>query len=322
MNRARHGDEDHSMGMMRSVLLAGSESRWLRHQAPRLGFVKKAVSRFMPGEQATDALNAAAALRQHDIATLLTYLGENIADIEEAARVTQHYADVLRRIRATDLDSQISVKLTQLGLDVDKDTCLANLLTLVESASLQRRRVWIDMEQHTYVDVTLELYRQALAKLPNVGVCLQAYLYRTASDLASLIPLGGGIRLVKGAYRESPSIAYPHKADVDQNYLTLAKQMIAPEARAAGLCAVFGTHDERIIQAIQAHASTADVARDAFEFALLFGVQRTEQMQLAAQGYRVRVLISYGEYWFPWYMRRLAERPANVWFVARSLFAR
>jgi proline dehydrogenase len=310
------------MGMMRSVLLAGSESRWLRHQAPRLGFVRKAVSRFMPGEQATDALNAAAALRQHDIATLLTYLGENIADAEEAARVTQHYAEVLGRIRASELDSQISVKLTQLGLDVDKETCFANLLGLVESAGLQRKRVWIDMEQHTYVDVTLELYRRALAKAPNVGVCLQAYLYRTADDLASLIPLGGGVRLVKGAYREPASIAYPHKADVDRNYLALAKQMMAPEAREAGLSVVFGTHDERIIQAIQAHASAADVPRDAFEFALLFGIRRAEQMQLAAQGYRVRVLISYGEFWFPWYMRRLAERPANVWFVARSLFAR
>jgi proline dehydrogenase len=309
------------MGMMRSVLLAGAESRWLRHQAPRLGFVRKAVSRFMPGEQPSDALNAAAALRQHDIATLLTYLGENIADIEEAERVTQHYADVLGRIRASELDALISVKLTQLGLDVDKETCLANLLGLVESASLQRKRVWIDMEQHTYVDATLELYRRALAKFPNVGVCLQAYLYRTAGDLASLIPLGGGIRLVKGAYREPSSIAYPHKADVDQNYLTLAKQMIGPEARAAGLCAVFGTHDERIIQAIQAHAATAGVPRDAFEFALLFGIQRAEQIQLAAQGYRVRVLISYGEFWFPWYMRRLAERPANVWFVAKSLFS-
>lgn len=309
------------MGMMRSVLLAGAESRWLRHQAPRLGFVRKAVSRFMPGEQPSDALNAAAALRQHDIATLLTYLGENIADIEEAERVTQHYADVLGRIRASELDALISVKLTQLGLDVDKETCLANLLGLVESASLQRKRVWIDMEQHTYVDATLELYRRALAKFPNVGVCLQAYLYRTAGDLASLIPLGGGIRLVKGAYREPSSIAYPHKADVDQNYLTLAKQMIGPEARAAGLCAVFGTHDERIIQAIQAHAATAGVPRDAFEFALLFGIQRAEQIQLAAQAYRVRVLISYGEFWFPWYMRRLAERPANVWFVAKSLFS-
>ncbi|MPY90903.1 MAG: hypothetical protein GEU99_23685 [Luteitalea sp.] len=193
---------------------------------------------------------------------------------------------------------------------------------LVERANPQGKRVWIDMEQHAYVDVTLELYRRVLARFPNVGVCLQAYLYRTADDVASLIPLGGGIRLVKGAYREPASIAYAQKADVDRSFVTLAKQMMAPEARAAGLRAVFGTHDDRMIQAIQSHASATGVGKDGFEFALLFGIQRAEQIRLAAERYHVRVLISYGDYWFPWYMRRLAERPANMWFVAKSLVSR
>ncbi len=309
------------MSVMRSVLLAGSESRWLRRQAPRLKFVRKAVTRFMPGERMEDALAAADGLRRQGITSVLTQLGENVSDAIEAARVSQQYVDVLAKVKASGLDCQISVKLTQLGLDVDEGRCYANLRTLAEQAAASGSAVWIDMEQHAYVDRTLALYRRAVAEFSNVGVCLQAYLYRTAADLASLVPLGGGIRLVKGAYREPADLAYPRKSDVDANFLGLAKELIAPAARASGLRAVFGTHDRRLIHAIQAHAGATDVPRDAFEFDLLFGIQRDEQKQLARDGYRIRVLVSYGEYWFPWYMRRLAERPANVLFVARSMFS-
>jgi len=309
------------MSVMRSVLLAGSESRWLRRQAPRLKFVRKAVTRFMPGERMEDALAAADGLRRQGITSVLTQLGENVSDAIEAARVSQQYVDVLAKVKASGLDCQISVKLTQLGLDVDEGRCYANLRTLAEQAAASGSAVWIDMEQHAYVDRTLALYRRAVAEFSNVGVCLQAYLYRTAADLASLVPLGGGIRLVKGAYREPADLAYPRKNDVDANFLRLAKELIAPAARASGLRAVFGTHDRRLIHAIQAHAGATGVPRDAFEFDLLFGIQRDEQKQLARDGYRIRVLVSYGEYWFPWYMRRLAERPANVLFVARSMFS-
>ena len=309
------------MSVMRNVLLAGSESHWLRHQAPRLKFVKKAVMRFMPGERAEDALDAAASLRQLGIASVLTHLGENISDPSEAARVRQHYLDVLAKIKLTGLDCQISVKLTQLGIDVDEGQCRASLRALAEQAAALGAFVWIDMEQHGYVDRTLALYRQVLGEFPNVGVCLQSYLYRTPADVASLVPLGGGIRLVKGAYKETGDVAYPKKSDVDASFLTLAKQMIAPAARAAGLRAVFGTHDLRIIRAIQDHAEGSGVPRDAYEFDLLYGIQREEQARLARDRYRVRVLISYGDYWFPWYMRRLAERPANVLFVAKSIFS-
>ena len=309
------------MSVMRTVLLAGSESRWLRHQAPRLGFVKKAVTRFMPGEHVEDALAAAAALREQGITSVLTHLGENVSDAPEAAAVGRHYLDVLGRIDASRLDCQISVKLTQLGLDVGEEACHANLRALVEKAAGLGNFVWIDMEQHGYVDRTLALYRRILAALSNVGVCLQAYLYRTPADLASLLPLGGGIRLVKGAYNEPADVAYPKKSDVDASFVALAKEMVGPAARASGLRAVFGTHDQRIIRALQAHAESNGVPRDAFEFDLLFGIQRAEQLRLAQERYRIRVLISYGEYWFPWYMRRLAERPANVLFVARSMFS-
>ena len=311
------------MGVIRTVLLASSESRWLRQHAPGMPFIRKAVTRFMPGERLEDALAAAAALRAQGIATVFTELGENVTVPSQADDVTQHYTDALAQIAANRLDSQISVKLTQLGLDVDKTRCFANVRALVTRANAQHNFVWIDMEQHTYVDATLEIYRRVLQECPNVGVCLQAYLYRTANDLRSLLPLGGGVRLVKGAYREPPDVAMPKKRDVDESFLALAKLMTSSsEARASGFRAVFGTHDARLIAAIQREMINNDRSRDAAEFHLLFGVQRAEQIRLARDGYRVRVLISYGAQWFPWYMRRLAERPANMWFVAKSMLSR
>ena len=174
------------------------------------------------------------------------------------------------------------------------------------------------MEQRSYVDRTLEM-RCALRDFDHVGVCLQAYLHRTAGDLASLIPLGGGIRLVKGAYREPADVAFPRKADVDEHYFTLATRMLAQHG---SLRSVFGTHDQRLIDRIRQHATATDVPRDAFEFHLLFGIRRDMQVRLARAGHLVKVLISYGEQWFPWYMRRLAERPANLVFVAKSLLSK
>jgi proline dehydrogenase len=309
------------MGLMRGVLLAGSESRWLRQHGPNLPFVRKAVTRFMPGERLQDALTAAVGLRQQGISTVLTELGENVTDAADADGVTRHYTDAVVKAAAGGLDCHISVKLTQLGLDIDKARCRANLRSLVEYAKEQSTFVWIDMEQYRYVDATLETYRQVLSEFPNVGVCLQAYLYRTSEDLASLVPLGGGIRLVKGAYRERANIAYPRKRDVDDTFLTLAKLMIGPNPGTVGLRAVFGTHDPRLIRAIQGHLDATRRPRESVEFHLLFGIQRAEQIRLAREHYRVRVLISYGEQWFPWYMRRLAERPANVLFVAKSMLS-
>lgn len=307
---------------MRSLLLAGSESPRLRRHAPRLPFIRKAVTRFMPGERLEDALAAAAELRQLGISTVLTELGENVFDATQADDVTRHYTDALAKIAASGLDSHISVKPTQLGLDVDQARCFTNVRALVASAQQHSTFVWIDMEQHAYVDATLDIYRRVLSEFPNVGVCLQAYLYRTEKDLTSLIPRGGGVRLVKGAYREPADVAYPKKRDVDDKFLALAKLMIGDDARAAGLRAVFGTHDSRLIRAIQDQMDATGLPRQSVEFHLLYGIQRAEQVRLAREQYRVRVLISYGDHWFPWYMRRLAERPANVLFVARSMLSR
>ncbi len=310
------------MGLMRTALLAGSESAWLRRRAPHLPFVKKAVTRFMPGERLEDALEAANALQRQGIGVVLTELGENVFDAAQADAATRHYADALEQVRTRGLDCHISVKLTQLGLDVDRERCHANLRTLAADAKARNNLVWIDMEQHRYVDATLELYRRVLRDFPNVGVCLQAYLYRTKDDLISLIPLGGGIRLVKGAYREPPDVAMPKKRDVDENFLAMARIMMSGDARASGLRAVFGTHDRRLVAAIHEQMRASGLARESVEFHLLFGIQREEQARLAREQYRVRVLISYGAQWFPWYMRRLAERPANVLFVVKSMLSK
>ena len=310
------------MGVMRSVLLAGSESPWMRRRAPHLPFIRKAVRRFMPGETLEEAIAAAAALRGLGLGTVLTELGENVSNAAQADQVTRHYVTALETIGARGLDCHISVKLTQLGLDVDHARCRSNVRALLAHAREHHTFVWIDMEQHTYVDATLEIYREALSTFSNVGVCLQAYLYRTANDLKALLPLGGGVRLVKGAYRERADVAMPKKRDVDDNFLILAKKMMERDARDSGLRAVFGTHDTRLINDIQQHMDSTGEPRESAEFHLLFGIQRAEQARLAREHYQTRVLISYGEQWFPWYMRRLAERPANVLFVAKSMLAR
>ena len=310
------------MSVMRRVLLAGSESPWMRRRAPHLPFIRKAVRRFMPGETLDEAIAAAAALRELGLGTVLTELGENVSNAAQADQVARHYVSALETIGARELDCHISVKLTQLGLDVDHARCRSNLRALLAHAKEHHTFVWIDMEQHTYVDATLEIYREALRAFANVGVCLQAYLYRTANDLNTLIPLGGGVRLVKGAYRERDDVAMPKKRDVDDNFLMLARKMMGHDARESGLRAVFGTHDTRLINAIQRHMDSTGQPRESAEFHLLYGIQRAEQARLAREHYRARVLISYGEQWFPWYMRRLAERPANVLFVAKSMLAR
>jgi proline dehydrogenase len=306
--------------IFRDFFLICSQSRWLRERATRYRFVRRAVSRFMPGETAADALAAAVALRDQSIGTVFTHLGENISDAAEANAVTAHYLGVLDRIREMKLGTEVSVKLTQLGLDLSPELCYANLERIVDHAG-SSSLVWIDMEASNYVDVTLDLARRARNAHPNVGVCVQAYLYRTARDLAGLIPMGMAIRLGKGAYKEPADVAFPHKRDVDENYFALAKQLLAGEARCSGVRAAFGTHDLKLIRRIIDDAGAHGLGKSTFEFQMLYGIQREEQYRLAREGWKSIVLIAYGSYWFPWYMRRLAERPANAWFVMRNLFA-
>lgn len=309
------------MSMMRSVLLAISENRWMRERGPRLWFVRRAARKFMPGESFGDMLRAAAELRPTGIDAVFTRLGENVTDATEAAEVTRHYLEVLDAIAAQRIPCEPSIKLTQLGLDLGEEAAYANLRALGERAHATSNYLWIDIEQTSYVDVTLRLTKRLKAEFPRVGVCLQAYLYRTKDDLPPLIDQGIGVRLVKGAYKEPPDLAYPKKADVDENFFALAVAMLEGLSRGNGFRPVFGTHDAALIARIRAHAERAGLAARDVEVHMLYGIQRAEQARLVKDGAVVRVLIAYGAYWFPWYMRRLAERPANVWFVLRSMFA-
>lgn len=306
--------------MMRNFFLMCSQSRWLREHATKHRFVRRAVSRFMPGETVSDALAAAIALRDGSIGSVFTRLGENVTDAAEAAEVTAHYLEVLERIRAMGLGTEVSVKLTQLGLDLDPGLCYANLEKIIKKAGAGSV-VWVDMEASNYVDATLDIYRRARKSYPNAGICLQAYLYRTANDLASLVPMGAAIRLVKGAYLEPPTVALPRKRDVDAAFFALAQQMLADNARAAGVRAAIATHDRKLIQQIIEYAQSRGLAKNCLEFQMLYGIQTEEQHRLAREGWKSVVLVAYGSYWFPWYMRRLAERPANAWFVLRNLFS-
>jgi proline dehydrogenase len=312
------------MSWARRILVRASESAWLRERAPRFHFVQSASQRFLPGERLDDALAAAGRLAESGITSLVTHLGENVRERSEAEAVTRDYLGILSRIGAAGLPAEISVKLTQLGLDVDREFCFANLMQLVEAsaASSGEKAVWIDMEQSSYADATLELHRRARAQRPNVGVCVQAYLRRTADDVASLVTMGAAVRLVKGAYSEPPHIAFEKKSDVDENFFRLAQALLSPEARRTGVRAVMGTHDRTLIARISDWAATQGIAKNQIEFAMLYGIQRAEQLRLAREGFRSCVLVSFGSYWFPWYMRRLAERPANVLFLARNLLTK
>jgi proline dehydrogenase len=227
---------------------------------------------------------------------------------------------VLERIRTAGLPSEVSVKLTQLGLDLDCEFCFANLAKLIEHLPAGKT-LWIDMEQSSYVDVTLELYRRARRTHRNLGVCVQAYLYRTEKDVESLLSIGASLRLVKGAYNEPPEIAFRKKADVDENYFRLAQRLLGPEALRAGIRAALATHDRKLIARVTGWAAAQGIAKDQLEFEMLYGIQRAEQLRLAREGYRCAVLVSYGSFWFPWFMRRLAERPANILFLARNVFS-
>ena len=303
---------------MRRVLLWLARNAWLRERLPKLPFMQRAVRKFMPGEEIDDALHAAVDLQVLGIGTLYTRLGENLTEASQAQAVADHYLDLLDRITAAEIDGEISVKPTQLGLDVDEDACFGHLRTLAAAAEAHGSYLWIDMEDSSYVDRTLDLYQRLRASQPRTGICLQAYLRRTAKDVERLLPLGPAIRLVKGAYDEPREVAFRSKKEVDANFLAIAVTLLR-ESRARQVRLGLGTHDVELVEQIASHAAAAGVTKDGFEVQMLYGIRAKEQRRLARSGYKVQTLIAYGAAWYPWYMRRLAERPANVLFALRQL---
>jgi proline dehydrogenase len=308
------------MAVMRKVLLWASTNAWLRERAMKTAFVRRSVSKFMPGEQVEDAIEAARKLRPQGLNTILTRLGENLTRIEEAQEVFDHYLKVIDLVKASGLDAQISIKPTQLGYDQNPDVCYDYCVRLLERCEAANNFFWLDMESSPYLDGTIALFKRLRAKSDKVGIAIQAYLYRTARDIEDLVPLGSAIRLVKGAYLEPASIAYPKKADVDENYYRLAARLLQDDAAKPGALLHIATHDLGLQARLQQVIADRRIPQGRYEFAMLFGIQSSRQQDLGRAGVRTRCLISYGEYWFPWYMRRLGERPANVWFVVKNMF--
>jgi proline dehydrogenase len=309
------------MSLSRSLFLWASTNVWLRETAMRKKFVRRSVSKFMPGETIEDAIAAAKVLQPSRINTILTRLGENITRLEEADDVAAHYVRVIDLVKAAGLDAQISVKPTQLGFDQNVEVCFTHLTKLNDYAQKAGVFLWLDMESSPYVDGTIALYKRLRARTPMVGIAIQAYLHRTAKDIEPLVEMGSAIRLVKGAYLEPASVAMPKKSDVDENYFTLASRLLQPDVNKPGALLHIATHDIGLQQRLQQVIAERKVSQDRYEFAMLFGIQTARQHELAKAGVRTRCLISYGEYWFPWYMRRLGERPANVGFVIKNMFS-
>jgi len=273
----------------------------------------------MPGERLEDALDAAEKFREYSIGTVLTQLGENVTQRSQAEGVCQHYLHVLDEVRARRLDAEPSVKLTQLGLDVSKDLCLQLLDTIAARANALGIALWVDMEGSAYTEVTLELYRAMRSQYAKTGIALQAYLKRSPADLEQLLTMGATIRLVKGAYREPPDIALQSRHAVDDQYFALACRMLRSTTSPNSGRMILGTHDLRLLNRVAAFTSANGIARKAYEVHMLYGIRTADQIRLARDGYTVRALISYGSAWFQWYMRRLAEKPSNLWFVVRSV---
>jgi proline dehydrogenase len=306
---------------MRRLLLALSSSGTLKGAASGSGLASRAAGRFVAGETIEDAIAVVAALNAAGMTATLDHLGENVATLAEAERARDAYLGALDQIARRRARSGISLKLTALGLDLGADVAARHLADVVAHAARAPRPIFvrIDMEGSDYTQATLDIFRAEYARSKNVGAVIQSYLRRSDADIEALCALGAHVRLVKGAYLEPPELAYPDKADVDAAYVRQATRLLAPDARARGVEVALATHDETIIDWAVAHTRDGGIAPAEFEFQMLYGIRRDLQEKLARDGYRVRVYVPYGSEWYPYFMRRLAERPENVAFILRNL---
>ncbi len=301
--------------MFRRVLVALSESPRLQRAVLSRAAARRAAARFVAGDTLPEAVAVARELNGRRLRGTLNCLGEMTTTREEARAAAQVYHQLLQTIGAEGLESNISVKLTQLGIDHDPGSCEELMRDLLVAAQQRNNFVRIDMESAAYVDRTLDLYRRLRhAGFDNVGIVLQSSLRRTAGDLEALLSLHPRIRLVKGAYAEPASIAYPRKADVDANYRRLCERLLQSTPMPA-----IATHDQRLIDYAKMYAQAHAIRPGSFEFQMIYGVRRDLQEQIAGEGYPMRVYVPFGTQWFPYFMRRLAERPANVLFVVRAI---
>ncbi|HML21543.1 MAG TPA: proline dehydrogenase family protein [Aggregatilinea sp.] len=309
--------------MLRSSFLYLSEATWAKSWIMRLSIAQRTAYRFVAGDTLDDALAVTRALNQRGIDVTLDELGESVFDEASALSTTDSYLKVLDTIASSDVSATVSLKLTQLGLDIREDLCMENMRRILTRARELGNHITIDMEGTSYTDATIGVFRALRAEgFDNVGIVIQAYLYRSESDLRALAEEGAFVRLCKGAYKEPPDRAFAEKTDVDANYVHLAQMFLTKENLARGAYLGVATHDEAMIRAVQEHVKANDIPLDGFEFQMLYGIRPRLQQQIHDDGYRIRLYIPYGTQWYPYFMRRLAERPANVWFVLSNFFRR
>ena len=307
------------MTTLRTLLLALSRRPKIGVAMDRLPVTRRFVRRFVAGRTAGDAFGVLTDLDARGLATAVTYLGENVVTPADAAQATETYLELLDEIARRRLRCQPSLKLTHLGLDLGAELCVANLTRLLDRGAAAGIRVWIDMESSDYTDRTLDVYARIRARYTSAGCVVQSYLRRTPADVDRLVSLGATVRLCKGAYQEPPALAYPDKRDVDAAYRHLAERLLADDARAAGVYPGFATHDERLQRHVLDTARARSVAPDRWEIQMLFGIRHDLHAVLARAGVPLRVLVPYGADWYGYFMRRLAERPANLVFLLRNL---
>ena len=308
------------MNPARDAILLAARNRWLGEHLPRYRFVRATVGRFMPGEKMEDAIDAAGKLAAEGIPATFTYLGENVESAADADAVAEHYLRLLDLIEERGLDIEVSVKPTHLGLDLDPEETFQRLRRLAKRSAALGKHLLLDMESVPYVDPTLAIYRRLREEFENTGVCIQAYLHRTPQDVADLLVAGASVRLVKGAYRESGDLVIRDRRKIRATFEKLGLEFLR---WSGGGRLALATHDVQLLTEFERRAAAAGSGRDAFEIQMLYGIRVADQRRLAAEGFRVRVLVSYGTHWYPWFMRRLAEHPSkNLWLAARNVFAR
>lgn len=306
------------MNPIRSGLLWASQSPRMERIVRASRFTRPMVRRFMPGESLEEAIAACVSLKAEGTPTILTALGENITTDAAADATVAEYERLFAAVKREKLDTHVSIKLTQFGWDVDRKRAMERVRRMLKLAETNGTVMPIDIEYSTYVESTIECYETLARESKSVGLCLQAYLHRTPADVKRLLPLPPYIRLVKGAYREKPEVALQGRPKVDPAYEALALELL--RAHKSGARVVFGTHDVPLIERIRAAARQMGVPDTAYEVQMLYGIQDAGRKKLAAEGAKTRVLISYGRAWYPWFMRRLAEKPSNLLMIARNLF--
>lgn len=308
--------------MLRSIFLYLSGANWAKNVIMSIGPARRSALRFVAGDTLEDALTATRRLNEAGLDVTLDHLGESVTDEAGAHQAAQTYMKLIDAIAAANVRATVSLKLTQLGLDIREDLCIEHMRAILDRAQATGNHITIDMESSDYTDATLNIFHKLHTEYENVGTVIQSYLYRSEDDMRALAAEGAFVRLCKGAYKEPPHLAFPDKADVDQNFVKLTELYLSPEAQQAGAYLGIATHDEDMIAAAKQYINEHQVAHDYFEFQMLYGIRSKLQAQLRDEGYTVRIYVGYGTEWYPFFMRRLAERPANLWFIVRNFFKR